>query len=190
MKSSGHRFIMAGILLVLLCQAKPTWAADKTYSLNSDVIKHSLVYPIGILELYPRTSWKFSRSEPTAAVPSVAYTTQDDTVIRIRVMTGGRGVGDEEALRSRVLENGMRLLGQAVETDLEILDITGKNAKGYYYILTDKAPKPGEWKYIMEGMYQVNEVVLIITIVSHEKTSEDMADALAMIQHAVFTGKP
>ena len=73
---------------------------------------------------------------------------------------------------------------QAVETDIPIQEIQGTSGSGYYFTVTDRAPKPDEFKYMARGMLCVGKTVLAFTILSNDGTQSAIVDALTMLKGA------
>lgn len=91
-----------------------------------------------------------------------------------------REFSTQEALRKFVLQSGNRLLPQSVEEEITIKKLEGETP-GFYYVLTDKAPKPGEYRYLTQGVYKVGDVVLSFTILTNKKHSEEVKRALTLV---------
>ena len=71
---------------------------------------------------------------------------------------------------------------EAAETDIPITELQGTSGSGYYFKVTDRAPKPGEFKYMTRGMLRVAESLLAFTILCNDDTQSAIADALAMLK--------
>ena len=72
----------------------------------------------------------------------------------------------------------------AVESEIPIREIQGASGAGYYFTLTDHAPKSGEFKFMTQGMLRVGKVMLAFTILSNDSTESAVADALIMLRGA------
>lgn len=57
---------------------------------------------------------------------------------------------------------------QSVEGKLAIQMITGAQGSGYYFKATDKLLRPGDFKYLTQGVLQCGSVTLGFTIMSNE----------------------
>lgn len=78
---------------------------------------------------------------------------------------------------------------QAVENSISINQLENKNNKGYYYSATDKAPKPGEYKYMTQGMLRIGELVTTFTILVNDDSVSVTTEALKMLSDAVHSQK-
>jgi hypothetical protein len=55
---------------------------------------------------------------------------------------------------------------------------------GYFFSLTDKAPNPGEFRYMIRGGMAVGNLLLSTTILYRTEDSESVKDALSMLREA------
>jgi hypothetical protein len=51
--------------------------------------------------------------------------------------------------------------------------------------VTDKAPNPGEYKYLTQGMLRVSELVVSFSILTNDGQEQVREDALALLKSAV-----
>ncbi len=63
------------------------------------------------------------------------------------------------------------------------------NNIGYYFSITDKAPNPGEYRYMNRGAIGVGNLLLTVTILHRVKESESVKDALSMLREAKQSAK-
>lgn len=133
--------------------------------------------------------WKSSFSQPAGGLPPTITIAPVDKNIFIRATTfwNVKNVPDfnsPEALKKMAYLVGNRLLPRTIESKIELIDINGSKNKGYYYTITDKNPKPGEYTYMSQGYIAVNDLVLAFTILSHEKMSDNIETAIIMLKEA------
>lgn len=72
----------------------------------------------------------------------------------------------------------------AAEKDIPIAKLSGAFAKGYYFSVTDKAPKPGEYKYMTQGIAQFDDLALGFTVLTNADHQEVVRQALAILETA------
>lgn len=72
----------------------------------------------------------------------------------------------------------------AVESSIEPREIRGRNAWGYRFTATDKAPGPGEYRHLMQGFMAAGNVRYFFTILSHDGQERAVARALEMLLSA------
>jgi hypothetical protein len=94
------------------------------------------------------------------------------------------GLDKPERLRAMVEEMGAHQLRTAVEKQLDVIEDKGNGTIGYYYRLTDKAPKPGEFEYAAQGTFLAGDLLLGFTFLAHEKDSNAQQAALEMLRNA------
>ena len=146
----------------------------------------------GSLELKVPGSWRSqtrSRSEPPMAqlrlLPASGNTF--DMQITAGWLDPAKRDSRPEALKARVQSAANAALKEAVETDAKLVELRGAQSQGYYYTLTDKAPGPGEFKYLTQGITSVGDLTVMFTILHREAVSEDREKALRMIADAVHS---
>jgi hypothetical protein len=64
------------------------------------------------------------------------------------------------AMKKKVTAAADNAQAQAVESTIEIKELVGASGVGYYFSATDRAPKPGEYKFITQGMIRVGQVTV------------------------------
>jgi len=60
----------------------------------------------------------------------------------------------------------------------------GRSGNSFCFPLTDKAPRPGEWKYMTQGGVGVADLLLMFTIFTNVRDSNVIQSALEMIANA------
>jgi hypothetical protein len=92
-----------------------------------------------------------------------------------------------ESLKASVGQSTAEPLRQAVEKAVTIQELRGKQTLGYYYSLTDRAPPPGEYRYITQGELRVGELLTTFTILHQDAMLPDKKLALAMFTDAIYS---
>jgi hypothetical protein len=156
-------------------------------------LKEIRKYPIpdhGVLELNMPISWQSNIYKPRENLPLTiifAPTEGNDFQGLITVLWDTVGESDfnnPEKVRTLVEKDGKKVLPRAVESTIVLKEIRGPQNTGYFYSLTDKAPKPGEFRYITRGEMIVRNLILNVTILHRVKESESMREALFMLRQA------
>ena len=75
-----------------------------------------------------------------------------------KMPTAPANFGTAESIQQLVKGAASSVSSQAVEKNIEVKKINGSNV-GFYFSATDKAPKPGEYKYMTQGAIGVNEIM-------------------------------
>jgi hypothetical protein len=150
-------------------------------------------YPIpdhGILELNVLPSWKDNIHKPQKDLfPTIIFTPAkgNDFQVLITVIwskTGEQDFNSPVKIRTLVEQDGQNILTKAVETKLVVQQMRGVNNIGYFFSLTDKAPNPGEFRYMTRGGIAVGNLLLSVTILYRAEDSEYVKDALSMLREA------
>jgi len=155
-------------------------------------------YPIpehGTLELNVPTSWRGDIHKPQENLPPTIIfgpTKGNDFQVLITVLWDNVGEPDfnsPEKVRVLVEIDGKKILPKAVETKIVLREIRGPNNTGYFFSLTDKAHKPGEFRYMTRGGMTVGNLFLNVTILHRVKESESVKEALFMLREARQSAK-
>jgi hypothetical protein len=75
----------------------------------------------------------------------------------------------------------------AVEKVATIAEFRGAQALGYSYTLTDRAPPPGEYKFVTQGELLVGDLLTTFTILYRDGGLPDKTLALAMLADATYS---
>ena len=78
---------------------------------------------------------------------------------------------------------------QSIEKTIAINELKGPSAIGFYFSITDKSPKPSEYKYMTQGIARIGELTPTFTILSNEGAENVVTDSLTMLENAVYTQK-
>jgi len=92
-----------------------------------------------------------------------------------------------EAVRKHVQLVVEKARPQAVEHVIAIRELRGTSGAGYYFSATDKAPKPGEYKLMTQGIFGVGNLIAAFTVLTNEGQQPIVDDALTMIKGPVHT---
>ena len=155
-------------------------------------------YPIpehGMLELNVPTPWKDKMHKPQENMPPTIIFNPakgDDFQVMISVLwgkTGDQDFNSQEKVRTFVEKDGQKLLPSATESNLVLEELIGVNHTGYYFSVTDKAPNPGEYRYMTRGAIGVGNLFLNFSIFHRVKDSQAVRDALSVLREAKQTSK-
>ena len=89
-----------------------------------------------------------------------------------------------QALKASVLKAAEGVKSQALEKAFDAIELKGRAAHGYYFKATDRAPKPGEFKYLSQGMLNVGELRVNFTILTNDGQEAKLQSALDMLRGA------
>jgi hypothetical protein len=133
---------------------------------------------------------KFDSPEKNT-LPSVWLTQRQGPTFNVLITPlagtpAGAALADENKLRAIVTSAAHDALAKSVEMTIPIHDLTGPDAHGFYYLATDRAPKPDEWKYLTQGMINIDGAPFAFTILTNEGQGAIAKAALELIRSASY----
>jgi hypothetical protein len=145
----------------------------------------------GVISLDRPTAWEATVGGPDFG-PTLRLRPKGGAGFSVLVTAMARS--SEEAMPAEELESGVRLQGQrllptAVQSQLEVVRVSGAQSRGFLYHLTDRKPEsgPGDYREMRQGTVEVGPVLLSVTILTHTGDTETVDDALAMLATARFS---
>ena len=108
-------------------------------------------------------------------------------VTTVRMDPGKRAAITQNTLRERLQGTATTMLAESVETEVTMIPLRGRSARGYYYSLTDRKARNSaqEYKYLTQGNLLVGEeLVLVFTILHREPDAPGKERALQMLAGA------
>lgn len=140
------------------------------------------------LKLCPPDNWTSNISRPRNNLPptiDIRPKDSNDAYIKITVfwnLNNRKDFNDISKIKETVIKTGNEFLTSAVETTLPLSKTSNNN--GYYFSITDKAPKPGEYKHMSQGIMALDKLQLIFTILYNSPNSTGFNTALSVIENA------
>jgi len=145
----------------------------------------------GALQLTVPKSWHEEIKQPPGGVPpTITFTPASGAAFNIQITPmypprPGVPMPDLKWLRGNVERAAADAAPQAVEKNIAINELHGPSANGYYFSATDKAPAPGEYKYMTQAELRVGDVAPVVTVLTNDASGQVLADALAVLKSAV-----
>jgi hypothetical protein len=176
-------YVPIAILIAVLAFAwySPAAAEDKAQ-------REYAVADHGVLEFSAPKSWKMAIRPPQKDVPATIVLSPDAGnafLLMITPMwspTGDKSFNTQDKMKQLMEAERKHLAPSAEEPTLMVDSFGGPQAKGFYLFATDKAPRPGEFKYLIRSCVAVGDLMLSVTFLSNEKESAAMEDALALLR--------
>ena len=98
-----------------------------------------------------------------------------------------RNITSKYFIHSLVYETGKKLLVLSKQSELALHEITGTSGKGYFFDLSDKNPKKGEYKFLNQGALAINKLLLIFSLFNNDGEKSTirnlMLEVIASAQH-------
>jgi hypothetical protein len=145
----------------------------------------------GALSLLTPEGWVSEMKLPESQLPPTLTMTPRSGakfVITMTVawpMASARKMLEEDTIRSAVAAAAKSAEPESVEGVLPLQEIKGVDGRGFYYTATDRAPKPGEAKYLTQGIIRVGEITLAFTVLTNDGQEAVVRAALDMLRTAV-----
>ena len=148
------------------------------------------------LELSIPAGWKDEvktaqapKARQGSAPSTVALTPREGPPFEVHVTPVARqkqGASADTAIQMRhnVQQGADKVKPTAMEHYLPVDQLTGAPGPGYYFSATDRQPKPGEFKYLTQGMLLVGDVVVAFSILTNDGQEKVRDQALAMLKGA------
>lgn len=171
-------------LLSVTAIAQPSDTSERRFALPSH----------GQLVLYVPRDWRVQLTQPPGGLPpTIRFTPTEGMPFRVLItpiwsMRGVQAPQTPDQLRAAVERGAQRAKVQAVEADPPIVEFQGRSGPGFYFSATDRAPKPGEYKFLTQGIVGVGTLSLTFTILTNDGQESIVRQALAALKGAIHDG--
>ena len=179
------RLVTAMAALLTLLAAQSAVLAQESGSRSYDLPN------LDVFELTVPSTWQDSVDQPAdGGPPAIEFKPSEGPAFEIYLTpnwpnTPDESVPDAETLRERVRAEAERMSGQMVEQSPEIRRLQGANGVGFYFVATDPAPQPEEFRTLNQGLLQVGDLTVMFTILTNEGQDAVVEEALAMLKSAI-----
>lgn len=183
MRADWKAWLAAAVLGAGAAVAGPAGAQD-------EVARRFSVPGHGGLQLGVPKGWRAtskSMDDPASVVLRMGPASGDGFNLQVTTLwldAEKRAKQTQERLRAQVASGGGKLLEQSAEQRLAVEELRMAQGYGFYYSLTDKAPKAGEYKYLTQGMLVTGELMTIFTLLHHDAEISEKTQALKMFAGA------
>ena len=176
--------ILAMALAAAILGGSPLLAA------NSKALRKYPIPGLGILEMNVPTAWQDKVHRPQEKMPpTLIFKPASGTDFEVMVVVSGgpkgeKGFNNPDRIRAMLETEGRKLLPKIAEPKIALQEMKGETTTGYYFTVTDKAPEPGEYRYMTRAGLGVGTVLLNATILHRVKESDSLREALLMLREA------
>jgi len=146
----------------------------------------------GTLVMQVPPAWEQEvRKHPGDFPPTIVLTGFESSAFVVMVTPRWAQSGSEadflapEGIRAIVEKAAHAAEPQALEDRINIVTMGGGKGPGYYFQATDRAPKPGEFKYMTQGAARVDQLVCTFTILTDDAKSVVPTKVLNMLSEAM-----
>ena len=185
MNTIRRALLVALATVVLVAPARAEEARTRSYALPDH----------GTLQLTVPVSWKEEIQQPPNRLPPTILFNQDKgPAFAVYVTPMWRTRPDAPEVTADVLKQLVQKATEmakpkAVERTLEVKAVKGTSGPGYYFSATDRAPAPGEFKYLTHGTIRIGVIVAGFTILTNDGQDDVVSAAIAMMAAAIHTGQ-
>lgn len=144
----------------------------------------------GSFRLQVPQSWKDELRQPPGGLPpTIVFSSTTGESFKILV-TPIFSVNEEmkmptpSEIKKTVEKTVESVKNQAVEKKIPIIEFRGSSTIGYYFSVTDRSPKPGEYKYMTQGMFRVGHLAPTFTVLTNNGLEDTVSKSLKMIRDA------
>jgi hypothetical protein len=145
----------------------------------------------GSFQMNVPAGWSDELRQPQGSLPpTIAFRAREGKPFDVLVTPIWRARADvpvatKDAIKQSVQKAADEVKSQAVERTIPIVEFASSTGPGFYFSATDKAPNPGEYKYMTQGMLKVSDLTVTFTILTNDGQEQVAQDALAMLKSAV-----
>ena len=171
----------AAVGVLLLCFLQVSFAAQRQYRLPER----------GVFSMDVPDGWRDQlRQPPRALPPTIALRAARGQPFEVLVTPmwpadPADAAPSRGSIRKQVERFADGIRSQTVERTLRLIEFAGAAGLGYYFSATDRAAKPGQYKFMTQGAVKVGELAVIFTILTNDGQEQVTRDALAMVRSAV-----
>jgi hypothetical protein len=173
------------IMILLLVFAVVAMAAEQTKERRYPLPGH------GVFQMKVPVSWKDEvRQPPNNLPPTITLRPASGDQFQIlitpfwKTREDAPSLSDKDA-RQMVQRAADNAQPNAVEKTLKIIELQGSSGRGYYFSATDKAPEPGSYKFLTQGILAVGELAVTFTILTKDGQGDVAGAALTMLKGAI-----
>jgi hypothetical protein len=145
----------------------------------------------GTLIVAAPASWGDRVSQPPGRLPpTLKFSPKTGRPFKVLVTplwgSAGRTLSlDSAGIRKEVEDTAAEAQSSAVEKVLEVKALKGAGGAGWYFSATDRAPKPGEFKFMTQGIVPAGDLQIAFTILTNDGQSAAIKVALRLVQGIV-----
>jgi hypothetical protein len=141
------------------------------------------------IEFSVEMTWRDDVNRPSRDLsPTITFSPQSGVPFQVLVTPIGPfrdgKIASSESIKGAVRKTAEAQKQQAVEQVIAISEFEYPAGKGYYFSMTDRAPGPGEFKYLTQGIAQVGPISVTFTILTNDGQTDVISAALTMLKSA------
>ena len=179
----AHRIGAGSFLLIILWSSVvPAVSAERT-------VRYYALPDHGDLALSVPDAWIDNLHQPPERLPStITFKEISGAPFEVLVTpiwaAPGHAPLTPEAAQEIVRAGAKKAEEQAIEKNIKIRSLAGGAGPGFYFQATDKAPAPGEYRFMTQGAMVLGDLVVTFTALTNDGEADIVAAALAMVASA------
>lgn len=183
--------MMLRVLGLILWSAGLYFPTGVSSADDASVVKKYALPERGMLQMSVSGNWDDQlRQPPKSLPPTIAFRARQGKPFEVLATPIWRMRPDvpastKDSIRQQVERAADAALSQAVEKTIRVIEFVGSSGPGYYFSATDRAPKPGEYKLMTQGILKVSDLVVTFTILTNDGQEQVTRDTLSMLKSAI-----
>lgn len=180
---------LCGALAVLLAVAPHALAADRSAIQRFDLGNR------GSLELMVPPGWSaVVRKRQDRSIVEITFAPSRGIPFEVSLTPSWAPNSADAAVRERELRELVArfidsVKGHAVESELGIVKLAGTSGTGFYFSATDQSPRPADYKYLTQGVLQVENLRINFKILTRDGQDQVARDAISMLKSVRLRAK-
>jgi len=137
------------------------------------------------------TSWKqrFQQPKDETLPPTITFSPKQGDEFEVMITPIWSPKNDlsftkPESVRQLIDSDLQRMLPDAVEKQVPIQEFKGIDGSGYYFFVTDKATKPGEYPYAVRAGIGTGDLLLYVTVLCRSKDGGEIEAVIKALETA------
>jgi len=181
-KSRLFLFLISSFFLSMLLAPGPASAKNTTRRFN--LPEH------GVLEMSVPSTWKEQVDQPKGGYPpTITLTSKAKDRVQVIItplwsMTQKPGFNEPSRLKKILERDGRDMLPGSDEGKFEVKEIKREYGNLFYFTLSKKEPKPGEYRYATRAELGTGGLLLSVVILTDSKDSPNLQAALDALKEA------
>lgn len=160
-----------------------------------EILRSFHIPPKGALKLAMPRHWGFQTSNPSAAAGRTLTIDTPDGHFQFMAtvfLAPSEQKGSAEIVTRKSVEIARdRALPIAVQTQIDVIPLNGRNAEGHFIFVTDKTlagkpAVPNNWKHMRQGMLKIGAAFATFAVFSNDENSPDALRAMRVLEDVDF----
>lgn len=175
-------------LLILISLVTMTLDGSHHAWAGNSALREFRISNQGYLRLAVPAGWKVEAQRPiTEQDPTIIFSPPQGNAFKLLLTVqwdSDPGFNSSSQINALLGKEWQGMAPSFKETRYEAHIIQGAVARGFYFLATDKEPKPGEYEFMLRGGVGFGKLLLSAILIFQEKDSPVVADTLNLLKSA------